>query len=218
MSEMDTLHEKEGTAGATATVGQVGEERPTFASISKKAANLRDVVELTGQDVKGLHRETVLAALDERAAVFGVQDPSLLLDVLGTEYGLSWSTVAKMIGVTPTAIRKWRRGEQLTPQNRQRLALLLAFLELLRSPFPVADPASWLEMPISAEATLTPADLYAANRRDLLVDLASLRQSSHAVLDAFDPAWRTSYATDDRFAVVRAPDGALSIREKPTER
>jgi transcriptional regulator with XRE-family HTH domain len=168
MSEMGSLHEKEGTAGATETVGQVREDRPTFASISKKAANLRDVVELTGQDVKGLHHDTVLAALDERAAVFGVQDPSLLLDVLGTEYGLSWSTVAKMIGVTPTAIRKWRRGEQLTPQNRQRLALLLAFLELLRSPFPVADPASWLEMPISAEATLTPADLYAANRRDLL--------------------------------------------------
>lgn len=215
MSDMSTLHEKEGTAGTTPTVGEVREERPTYASVSKRAANLRDVWELTGQDVKELHHETVLAALDERAAVFGVQEPGQLLEALGTEYGLAWSTVAKMIGVTPTAIRKWRRGEPLTPQNRQRLTHLLAFLELLRSPFPVADPASWLEMPISAEATLTPADLYAANRRDLLVDLASLRQGSHAVLDAFEPEWRTRYAVDDRFSIVRAPDGELSLWEKP---
>jgi hypothetical protein len=209
MSEMGKL-ENEGTAG-------VREERPTFASVSKQAANLRDLVDMTGQDVKDLHHETLLAALDERAAVFGVQDPRQLLEVLGTEYGLAWLTVARMIGVTPTAIRKWRRGEPLTPQNRQRLALLLAFLELLRSPFPVADPASWLEMPISSEATLTPADLYAAHRRDLLVDLASRRQGSHALLDAFDPQWRTTYATDDRFAIVRAPDGELSIRETPAQ-
>jgi hypothetical protein len=123
-----------------------------------------------------------------------------------------------MIGVTPTAIRKWRRGEQITGLNRQRLALLLAFLELLKSPFPIPDPASWLDMPLSADATLTPADLYAANRRDLLVDFASRRQGAHAVLDAYDGEWRTRYAVDSRFEVVRAPDGELSLAEKPGKR
>ncbi|MDP9276120.1 MAG: hypothetical protein M3O99_11070 [Chloroflexota bacterium] len=218
MSENDTLRGSTATAAGTSMVGRVHEEQPTYASISKDAAHLRDRNEMLGSEVKQLHHETVLRSLDERAAVLGMQDPSEILDTLGMEYGLSWSTVARMIGVTPTAIRKWRRGEQITGLNRQRLALLLAFLELLKSPFPIPDPASWLDMPLSADATLTPADLYAANRRDLLVDFASRRQGAHAVLDAYDAEWRTRYAVDSRFEVVRAPDGELSLAEKPGKR
>lgn len=217
MTETDTLHEAPPTAAGTSTIGSVREERPTMASISKEAAHLRDRNEMLGSEVKELHHETVLRTLDERAAVLGMQDPGEILETLGTEYGLSWSTVARMIGVTPTAIRKWRRGEPITPQNRQRLSLLLAFLEMLKSPFPVADPGSWLDMPLSSEATLTPADLYAANRHDLLVDFASRRQGAHAVLDAYDPKWRSRYAVDDRFELVRVPDGELLLAEKPRE-
>lgn len=218
MSETDNLREPTATAAGTSMVVRVREEQPTYASISKEAAHLRDRNEMLGSEVKDLHHETVLRSLDERAAVLGMQDPAEILDTLGTEYGLSWSTVARMIGVTPTAIRKWRRGEQITGPNRQRLALLLAFLELLKSPFPIPDPASWLDMPLATDATVTPADLYAANRRDLLVDFASRRQGAHAVLDAYDAQWRTRYAIDSRFAVVRAPDGELSLAEKQRER
>lgn len=219
MSETgDTLHEAAATAAGTATIGRVHDERPTFASISKRAANLRDEVELTGSDVRDLHHETALRSLDERAAVIGMQDPAETLDTLGTAYGLGWSTVARMIGVTPTAIRKWRRGEQITPLNRRKLASLLAFLEMLQTPFPVADPATWLEMPISTEATLTAADIYAAGRFELLIDFAGRRQTAHAVLDAFDLDWRNRYAVDDRFEVVRAPDGDLSLIQKARRR
>ncbi|MEJ7569309.1 MAG: helix-turn-helix transcriptional regulator [Gaiellaceae bacterium] len=218
MTEIETLREALPTAAGTSAIEPVTPERPTMASISKEAAYLRDRNEILGTEVKELHHETVLRTLDERAAVLGMQDPGEILEAVGAEHGLSWSSVARMIGVTPTAIRKWRRGEPITPQNRQRLSLLLAFLELLKSPFPVADPGSWLDMPLSSEATVSPADLYAAGRRDLLVDFASRRQGAHAILDAYDPDWRARHLVDDRFEVVPAPDGELSLVEKPRER
>jgi len=216
MSEIDTLFvETAATAAGTSVIRKVPEARPTYASISRQAAALRDEVELTGNDVKQLHRETVQGALDERTALIGLREPMELIEELGSERGLSWSTLARLVGVTGTAIRKWRRGEQITPQNRRRLARAHAFVEMLTGPYPVGDPASWLEMPISDEASLTPIDLYAANRMDLLFEFAGRRMGAHAVLDAFDPEWRTGYVTDERFAVVQAPDGHPSIVERP---
>ncbi len=66
-------------------------------------------------------------------------------------------------------------------------------------------------MRISEESTLTPADLYAMNRHELLFDLAALRLAPHEVLYAADPEWRQRYGVDDSFAVVKGPDGLPSI-------
>lgn len=205
---------EQGTAADTSVIVSFPTARPTaYESLSRRAAALRDEVELTHNDVKELHHETVSAALDERTAVIAMADPAELLESLGTEGGLSWTTVARLVGVTPTAVRKWRRGEQITPQNRHRLARACALLEMLR-PYAVADPASWLEMHISQDAVVTPVDLFGAGRADLIFELAGRRTNPHAVLDAYEPDWRTRYGVDDRFGVVEAPDGQLSIVQR----
>lgn len=74
-----------------------------------------------------------------------------------------------------------------------------------------------VEMRISDETTLTPADLYAMGRYQLLLDLAGLRYAPHEVLAALDPKWRTQYGVDDRFQVTLGPDGepSIVIREQP---
>lgn len=147
MTEIETLREALPTAAGTSAIEPVTPERPTMASISKEAAYLRDRNEILGTEVKELHHETVLRTLDERAAVLGMQDPGEILEAVGAEHGLSWSSVARMIGVTPTAIRKWRRGEPITPQNRQRLSCFS------RSSSCSSPPSRW---PIQAPGSTCP--------------------------------------------------------------
>jgi hypothetical protein len=79
---------------------------------------------------------------------------------------------------------------------------------------PIADPASWIEMPLSDQATITPVDIYEADRADLLFEVLSGCMGPHEMLDQFDPDWRSSYALDHRFKIAAAADGLTSIVEK----
>jgi hypothetical protein len=214
MSNIQSPSDFQETASDTATIRRPAEAPATAASILKRAAALRDEVELTHNDARDLHHDSVELALDERTTVVGLQEPAQLLESFGADWGTSWTALSRLLGVTPTAIRKWRKGEQITPQNRRRLARAYAVLEMLSSIFPVGDVASWLEMPISDEAVVTPVDLYAANRLDLLFDLAGRRTTGRGALDRFADDWRDRYGVDDRFAVVEAPDGHRSIIER----
>src|SRR5262245_59725114 len=119
----------EQTYGRDATAGGTGALRrpeptlpPTFAPLVKRTALLRDRVQLTQSDVLELQRSVQITDLDERASRVAVQEPGDLLDALATEFGLSWTTIARMVGVTDAAVRKWRRGEPIAPENRRRLA------------------------------------------------------------------------------------------------
>jgi len=154
-----------------------------------------------------------MSDLDDRASRVAVQDPAELLELLATEFGLSWTTIARMVGVTDAAVRKWRRGEQIAPENRRRLARSVAFLQILGR-FPVNDASTWLEMRISGDATITAVDLFTDGRADLLFELVGNRATPHQVLEGFDPNWRENYAADQRFEVVEAPDGEPVITQR----
>jgi hypothetical protein len=198
------------TASDTEVIREVPETATT--GVISEAAAIRDQVGLLDADATDLHRRAQLLELDQRTTQVGMQEPRELLDALGVEWGLSWAAVARLLHVSETAIRKWRRAEPITPENRRRLARLVSMLEMLKaSKYPVKDPASWLEMRVSDDATVTPVDLYAANRTDLIFELAGRRKSSHDVLAEFDPEWRFTYAVDERFTVVDAPDGQKAI-------
>jgi hypothetical protein len=181
------------------------ELRAQTAEIRDEAARLH---ERAGQ----LHTSVQAADLDRRAAALAQNNPADLLETLGEDLGMPWSLVAELIGVSPTAIRKWRKGGALTPDSRIRLARLVAFCQVIAELEPrITDPALWLQTQLAAATSLTAKDLYAAGHADQLLDLAAQRASRTEVLDAFSANWRSIYPADDHHRVVIAPDGVPSI-------
>jgi transcriptional regulator with XRE-family HTH domain len=203
------------TASSTATIIPFPPPRPTFASIAVEAAALRDEVGVTTTRVEDVHRGAQLGALDERTSLVALRDPVELLAELAEAHGLSWTTIAKLVGVTDAAVRKWRRGEAISSENRRVLARAVGLLEMLTD-LAVGEPASWLEMRISEDSTVTPVELFAADRADLMFELAGRRRSPHQVLDEFEPGWRHRLGRDDNFDVVTGPDGHPIIVERRT--
>jgi hypothetical protein len=61
----------------------------------------------------------------------------------------------------------------------------------------IDDPASWLEMPLSASAPVSRLDLLVAQRDDLVIRcLTGDEVPPEHLLDEFDPGWRDRYETD----------------------
>jgi hypothetical protein len=184
-------------------------------TLNRDASALRDDSGMVHEQVVDLHQRTRVLELDDRTTQAARRAPSDLLQELAHERGLSWALIAKLAGVSPTAVRKWRRGEACTPENRRALARLIVFLKMVGEAMsPIEDPESWLEMPLSDDATLAAADLYAAGELDLVLELASDRVTAHQALDTFDSEWRRRYERDERFEIVRAPDGDRTIVER----
>lgn len=91
------------------------------------------------------------------------------------------------------------------------LACLLAACYISRSePSGVEDVASWFETPLIRGCPVTPIDLYAADRMDLIGEFASARTAPETILAAFEPEWRDRYSTP--FETVTMSDGNKPIR------
>jgi len=139
-----------------------------------------------------------------------------LLQNLTADYGLGWSDIARMVGVSVPAVRKWRHGGDIAPARFNNLARLAAFLDLLTDEG-IADPVTWLNLPIddldlddrlSAES-ITKKEVYIAGG---IVDLLAYakRHISCAELQArYATAVQRQAGSVTR--VIRAPDGHLSI-------
>lgn len=180
-----------------------------------RVSALRDVADDLNGTVVELHDGVRAQELDERTTAAALRSPRELLHELSNTYGLSWSAIAKLAGVSATAVRKWRRGEAMTPENRRATARAVTFLEMVvQNAGPLQDVGSWLEMPLSDVTTLTPIDLYVLGHVTPLLDLVGGRVGAHAALDAFDADWRARYPRDASFEVVDAGDGHLSISER----
>lgn len=178
---------------------QTAEVRRQAASIASRADDLHDRVQEFD--------------LDDRAAALAQNEPAVLLSLVGEELGMPWSTVAELVGVSPAAVRKWRKGGSLTPETRARLARLVAFCQVLREVEPrIADVVLWLQTPvISGSTTITPADLFARGSDVALLNRATRRVTAEQLLDSEVADWRVSTRPDTRHRVVEAPDGVLAI-------
>lgn len=157
--------------------------------------------------------------LRETAGILARRDPRQLLEDAAVTWGLSWSSIGRLLGVTPSAMRKWRRGGgSISPENREQIAMFSAFLTTVQScKEPIADIGSWIEMRLRDDTTLTPADIYAAGPqgRLLLIDFAAEVMTIVEVLDAFDKDWRARYARDASFRVVDdGPGGERAIVQR----
>lgn len=146
--------------------------------------------------------------LDKRRSAYTQRPPADVVAELTDEWGVSQLVVAKALGVTPTAVRKWRRGEAARPEHRDRLSQLAAFTALLGES--VRDVGGWLEIPLSVQATVTPIDLFIGRQPELALLFAQNVADSEETLAAYAPDWRSRYASDPDYQVVSLADGSRS--------
>ncbi|MGH3827906.1 MAG: hypothetical protein ACRDQX_12150 [Pseudonocardiaceae bacterium] len=103
------------------------------------------------------------------------------------DLGFAWKDVATLVGVSVAAIQKWRRGEGMTGENRQQVASLLAACDLVCEHYGSHEVAAWFAMPVQLGVPVTPVDLWAGGRSDLVLDFASGHPDSERILTDWDP-------------------------------
>lgn len=190
--------------------------RPSDADIlANKVGALRSDVGVLYEDVAGLsediaqvHGDSLRLQLASRAEDAAKRSPVHLLNQLA-DWGFSWTSVARVVGVSIPAVRKWRQGNPLAGENRRNLALLVAFVGVLEEDHLISDGASWLDMPL-AESSFTGIDVLAAGHAHDLMQHAAGHISSSDLLDKALPRWRETL--DSRFEVYEAQDGERAIR------
>jgi len=180
-------------------------------ALSLRADYLRTKVEMLGGEVQEMHGEARELDLTDRTFEKTKKSVSGLLEELAGERGMGWSDIAEVVGVSISAIRKWRKGGDASPESRSKLARIAALLDVLEEKGLVQDPAAWMEMdlPLDSGYFIRPLDLYLEGHVLRLIDLAEQRQTVTQVLDQVKPNWRTNRSD---FEVFVDTDGQRSIR------
>jgi transcriptional regulator with XRE-family HTH domain len=180
-------------------------------ALSIEVDDLRTQTELTGGQVQDLHDRVRELNLDERTRNKSRHDVPTLLDELAYRRGMAWTNIAEIADVSVSAVRKWRKGNDASPENRSRLARFAALLDTLAEEARIADPATWMEMelPLAAGYYIRPLDLYLNGQDTAILDIAEQRGPVERILDDIRPDWR---ATRSKFEVFDDTDGMRSIR------
>lgn len=191
-------------------------DRPTRTSqddLAESAGFVRSMARGLSDDAAQLHDRTIEIQLRSRSEEAAKRSATDLLVELA-EIGLAWRDIARMVGVTVPAVRKWRQGDLPSGAHRKAIARLLAFIDVLRSEHLVSDVPSWLEMPL-ADSAVSGLDVYEAGLVKPLVMHAAGHLDAENLLDQFDPEWRQAVGT--RFEISVAADGLPAIRLRATE-
>jgi len=184
----------------------------TIRRLERRYEELTGPVRILNQDVEAGRRKIREWDLDERTTAKARHNALILLDELATERGFSWSDVARLCGVSVSAVRKWRAGETPSPERRRDLARLAAFVDLLEEIGPVADPATWILMRLVDSHTATAADLYLDGRSNDLLEHAQGHLGVNDLLDRWNANWRED--TRSAWQIVVASDGERSITRR----
>ncbi|MDO4099013.1 hypothetical protein [Clavibacter michiganensis] len=184
-------------------------------AFSLRVDYLRSNVDVLGGEVYDLHGEARGHDLQQRILEKSKKSTSGLLEELYVERAMGWSDIADVAGVSVSAVRKWRAGGAASAENRNALAHIAAFLDVLEEKGLVQEPAQWMEvdLPLPAGWLIRPIDLYKEGAIVPLLDLVEQRKSINEVLDAARPEWREQRSA---FAVREDVDGqrTLSLRSE----
>jgi transcriptional regulator with XRE-family HTH domain len=180
---------------------------------SLRADYLRTEVDMLGGEVQELHSEVRGHDLADRSLEKSKKSVANLLEELASDRGMGWSDIAEVVGVSVSAVRKWRQGGVASPESRTKLARIAALLDVLEEKGVIEDPAAWMEMDFTLEAGyfIRPLDLYLEGHVTELIELAEQRQTTAQVLDQVRPNWRQSRSD---FEVILDDDGERSIRRR----
>lgn len=197
--------------------GAVEAPTRTISDLVDGWGDLRNQTMILAADTTHLHRiadeqhsDQLDAELRTTAQARSKETLESLLEQL-SDLGFSWRDIARVVGVSIPALRKWRLGGSATGDNRQRVAMLVALCDIAHSRFHLTNVAGWLETPLDAQAPLTGLDMLAGGRFDLVLRLVrDWGSDPQAVLDEFEPGWRDRYATS--VEVFAGPDGMPGLR------
>jgi len=182
--------------------------RTTQDELAERAGHLRGATRFLLDDVADVHDEAIDIQMEARTDEAAKRSVADLLNELA-ELGFAWRDIARLVGVTVPAVRKWRQGEAATGAHRRAVARLLAFVDVLRSEHLVNEVSSWMEIPL-AGSRRTGVDLYCDGHEKQLLLHAAGHLSSEELLDCVEPDWRDQL--DDRFEIATASDGDPFIR------
>src|SRR3954452_7294193 len=87
-------------------------------ALSLRADSLRTEVDVLGGEVQELHSEVREHDLADRSLEKSKKSVANLLDELASERGMGWSDIAEVVGVSVSAVRKWRKGGVASPESR----------------------------------------------------------------------------------------------------
>lgn len=187
------------------SVAHPGNEAGRVVAALKKAG-----YEIKPKSTRQLHTDALEEFLRRESDGLASRPLTDLLSELA-DYGLAWRDIARLVGVSVPALRKWRQGEPATGENRLKVARLVGLCHLLKEHGLIDDPASWLELPLVYDVPVSGIDLLAAGRTDLLFRRALHHDADpEAILDEFDPDWRATYR--GAFEVFEAEDGLPGLR------
>ncbi len=181
--------------------------------LRSETGTARVVADQLGGAIAELDNKVIDQDLRTRSAIKAKLSVPSLLQELATERGMAWSDIARLVGVSVSAVRKWRSGGDAAPEKRWHLARLAAFLDLL-SESAVEDPVGWMEMNLSLPEgySVRPVDLYRDGHAIPLLEIAGMKRDPQAVMDQLDPTWRDTRRSD--FELFTASDGQLALRER----
>jgi transcriptional regulator with XRE-family HTH domain len=182
-------------------------------ALSLRADYLRTEVDMLGGELQELHGAIRENDLADRALEKSKKSVANLLMELASDRGMGWSDIAEVVGVSVSAVRKWRKGGVASPESRSKLARIAALLDVLEEKGVIDDPAAWVEMNFTLEPGyfIRPLDLYLEGHVTELIELAERRQTTAQVLDRVRPNWRQSRSD---FEVYLDVDGQRSIRRR----
>lgn len=199
-------------ANPSATVTKT---RPTVDVLTEvltdETGHMRSRVGLLSHDVEETHQRSYLLEWQVATRSRGTASPQESLEQLA-DLGFAWRDIARLVNVSVPAVQKWRRGESASGENRLNLAAVLAACDLIVKHYEISQIASWFEMPLLQGVPVTPIDLWAAGRKELVFEHASQHSDPESTLTAFDTDWRETYRSD--FEVYTDIDGKRSIRPK----
>jgi hypothetical protein len=203
------------TSAITDTPIQISKTR-TIDELVEDIGYLRNVSRLIQDDILEaahqageVHRQAFDVQLNVRARDLARQSACDLLEGIAT-CGFAWRDIARVVGVSIPAVRRWRLGEPPTGTHRIAIARFLALIEVLHVDHDISDVAAWMEMPLVSEAPVTGIDLAVAERFADLLDLAGKHATPEVLLDRWQPGWREHFRSD--FEVFEAADGEMGIR------
>ena len=189
---------------------QLFRKEPTGA-LSLEADYLRTKSDLISIEVEDVHERAREMDLADRTLAKSRHAVPGLLEELAYQRGMAWSHIAEIADVSVSAVRKWRKGNDASPESRSRLARFAALLDMLEQKGRIQDPANWMEMdlPLGAGYHIRPLDLYLKGHDVSLLDIAEHRKTVEHTLDDIQSRWRE---TRSKFEVFEDTDGLRSIR------
>lgn len=187
------------------------DDSPQWANVRNRTGSLRDRARILTTDAEELHHEAQDYDLNERASLKAREGHIRLLSELSEFHGMGWNDIAVAVGVSLSAVRKWRSGGTCTPQNRTALSRLCALMDLAVEAC-ITEPASWLMTEVEHGHTLRYIDLIGMGRDDLVLDCAFHHKTPRQALDEAAPDWRE--ATAKRYKIETDHDGIRSFETR----